>query len=274
MSGSIPRSAVRHRPHYLEEHDLVYLANPKCASSSIKLALREAAGEENIEPSRIHAIKDSSFVDNMLDIESYDSARLGSAAVFSVIRNPYTRVVSGYVDKVKNAGITWQNFCARIEIEPKRLSFTEFLRVIKQLEPIDIDPHFRPQWLNVLYPTRGTALLKMEDPESITRFLQGRGITWPRHARPPRRRSLPLENFYDAVTEALVRDIYADDFRYFGYSTSLDLADTPGEPPMLPADAPTILERVMDAAARTGKGRRLARDQRTAIGQHVRSIGS
>lgn len=251
MIGAIPRAVVRRRVHFLESHGLAYLANAKCASTSIKLALRRMAGETDIR--RIHRVPEGSFVRDILDTDSYDLARLEEATVFSVVRNPYRRALSAYLDKVQPLGRPFRVVCAEAGIEPRAVGFREFLEILDTLPPVRIDPHFRPQWVNVLYPTKDTVLLKLEDPETVTRFFHGHAMAWPIVSNRSPSGSRQLRDYYDAETEALARRLYADDFRYFGYPDSLEQSHLPGAPAVLPARAPRLVDRVTHWRSRDRK---------------------
>lgn len=247
MKHFIPRPVIRNRVFFLESHGIAYLANPKCASSSIKLALRRLAGDNG---DSLHSRKGGPFVEDIFDTGSYRLERLQSATVFSVVRNPYRRVLSAYSDKVHAFNKVWRKFCRKRGVESKVVPFRDFLRTLDGLAPRSIDPHFRPQWLNVLYPTRGTTLLKLEEPEAVTRFFQAHGMGWPVYENQARAELAPLEEAYDGETEALVRKIYAEDFRCLGYPLALEQSGIPGDTPAIPAGAPSLAERI------TGRPRR------------------
>lgn len=253
MIGAIPRRVVRRRVSFLESHRLAYLANPKCASTSIKIALRRLAGEARIQ--NIHRLAEGSFVSDILDTDSYDMARLEQATVFSAVRNPYRRVLSAYVDKVEDLRPPWLSVCAEAGIEPKSVGFREFLEILGTMPPSRIDTHFCPQWVNVLYPTKDTILLKVEEPDVFARFFHGHGMKWPIHANRGNTRPHRLEDYYDAGTQALVRRLYEDDFGYFGYPPGLDNSLRPGEPAVLPAGAPRLVDRVTHWHSRRRKQR-------------------
>lgn len=255
MPGAFPRTDVRRRVHFLENRGLAYLANPKCASTSIKLALRRLEGETGIR--EVHRKAESAFVRDILDTDSYDLARLEQATVFSVVRNPYRRTLSAYAGKVQNLKPPWLSVCAEAGIEPKPVGFREYLEILCTLPTFRIDPHFRPQWANVLYPTRETILFKLEEPDTITRFFHGHGMEWPILANQGRTGTPRLEDYYDAHTEALVRRLYGDDFRHFGYPDQLDQSRLPGAPAAVPADAPRLVDRIAHWRSRGRQAQRL-----------------
>jgi hypothetical protein len=255
MAGAFPKTVVRRRVYFLESSGLAYLANPKCASTSIKLALRRSAGETNIR--NIHRLAEGSFVSNVLDTDSYDIATLEQAKVFSAVRNPYRRVLSAYIDKVEDLRPPWLSVCAEAGIEPKSVGFREFLEILSSLPPTRINTHFCPQWVNVLYPTKDTILLKLEEPDAIARFFHGHGMKWPIRANQGSTGTHRLEDYYDAETEALARRLYAEDFGYFGYPPGLDDSHLAGEPAMLPAGAPRLVDRVIHWRSRGRKAQRL-----------------
>ena len=77
------------------------------------------------------------------------------AEIFSVVRNPYDRAVSAYIDKVgpdKDHWV-WNPFCKRYDLDRNhQISFEDFLDILLEDEnPRSIDQHFRAQSYNLIF---------------------------------------------------------------------------------------------------------------------------
>ena len=115
------------------------------------------------------------------------------------------------------------------------LSFRDFLRIIRTEPDELLDPHFRPQYLNLLWHICECAFIgRIENFAETAKFLTEHGTMMKDvrvHARNARDR---LGTYYDQETVALVTEKYADDFRIFGYSTRVEkFGDTTVDRPLI-----------------------------------------
>ena len=102
------------------------------------------------------------------------------------MRNPYARVVSAYLDKVKKPG-SWRRRCHKFgfqtELQPTLL---EFLPALKSRDPYRVDHHFRWQHVNLLHGFSPLDFLGyLENMEPVNQFLLALGFcmtTSSRHA--------------------------------------------------------------------------------------------
>lgn len=227
----------RNRLHLLHEalrgnraYNFVYLNNPKVACSSIKTALWGTI--RNVPPERItseHVIEESPFTN---DPGLLDWA--GAAFVFTVVRNPYARVLSAYLDKVVNRAanrenLQWLPFARRHGLDPNAtISFDHFVELLVSDTPEQCDSHWCPQWFQLLNgevtPNFTGQIERMDRdfPAILSRVFPGRTVA-------PLRRSVHrtgaaegIAAYYaDAGTVARVGSYYARDFATYGYDPDL-----------------------------------------------------
>jgi hypothetical protein len=142
------------------------------------------------------------------------------AYLFSVVRNPFRRALSGYLDKGERLG------CA---------TFAEHLRTLSRMDPLETDHHFAPQW-SIVWPEliRYDAVLALESfPDALRGALAS--VFGPRYVYASKPHSVQTDDrmaeHYGPAEAALVRSIFAKDFALFGYSEDLgDVALPPRRP--------------------------------------------
>ena len=206
-----------------QAHNFVYLNNPKVACSAIKMVFwTHIAGHTPQDLEDIHDLRGSPFE---RDIREMDWVR--EALIFSFVRNPYTRVVSAYLDKIANrAEPTWKWFVKRYGVGKEAdVPFDVFVDLISQDDPAELDPHWRPQYLNICYPlieSNFIGHLETMDrqlPGILTRAL-GRSPEVDAHFRPHRTdaRDKYRQLLRNPLTLERVETLYARDFEYFHYA--------------------------------------------------------
>lgn len=206
------------------EFNFVYLNNPKVACSSIKTLLWSQI--QNVPPLSIkyeHVIEGSPFED--------DPAKLAwaeKAYVFSVVRNPFTRVVSAYLDKIRKREVhQWDPFARRHGLPlDQTISFDLFIELMATDKPALSDPHWCPQVLGLLHedltPNYVGQIERMDQdfPVILRKVFPERGLAAYRrsvHATGASEGFAPY--FADQGTLDRVRAYYAEDFEVYGYDT-------------------------------------------------------
>lgn len=214
----------------LPELGLVYLTNAKTASTTIKYSMvaaaaaRAGAKPETIEPHRRDA---GPFIENIFRHPLFGSPDIRRLTVFSVVRNPFARALSGYLSKVVSGKTSeWKEFAGqfgiRAELGRKPLSFVEFLRLIDTQPDERINAHFRPQYINLLQPFSVPHFVgRLEALDETARFLEGVGVAMNDRQGRITRSSERVAEHYTDETEALVARKFAPDFELFGYAPSL-----------------------------------------------------
>jgi hypothetical protein len=215
---------IRQSVRVLAYRNAIYLNNPKAGCSSIKRTLIEyenQLGNTNIA------------IESGLDIHprnaaifdySADKVRAGCEFIFSFVRNPFSRVLSVYLDKITNDRPEAMEFKQLLGIpESYTLSLQEFLDGLTQLSPEQDNPHWRPQYDNLLVGVMplhyiGYIELFEEDFARVSEKIFGRKLmlqSWRRHA------TNATEKVKESLSQRNVDTIlkkYCQDFDAFGYS--------------------------------------------------------
>lgn len=234
ISKELINDCVRYAPAL----NLVYLNNPKCACTTVKHALwmaSDALGGKTTFVDNVHDRKADPFAKNVFRLSARQRENLKQATVFSVVRNPFARALSAYVDKVANDPLVWPGFMKRFGLKPtvgkKELSFVDFLGLIAVAHDDLLDGHFRPQYRNLLLPLAAPVFVgSVENMVPLEAFLKLHGIPFRDERMNATRAFEKLGAIYDNRAAAAVRMRYADDFEAFGYST--ELQDVTARPPL------------------------------------------
>ncbi|MGB0100584.1 MAG: sulfotransferase family protein [Nocardioides sp.] len=141
----------------LPEHGVFYVKNPKAACSTLMVWLdRIHTGDHGRDPARIHSDHGLPSIQD-LGWATVSDMLTGSAYRFSFVRDPLRRLESAYWDKIvhnENWGPTKVREKLQLNAEPDAtLSFEEFLDAVERQDPVrEMDPHWRPQHLNLMHP--------------------------------------------------------------------------------------------------------------------------
>lgn len=249
-------------PFFRAGSGIFYFAHvPKCGGSSVEDYLRDRFGRPAFVDDRFHTRPDSerwtrsspqhadwATIERLFGPDFFDAA-------FAVVRHPLSRAISAYhfqveVEKSAPAGISFGDWL-------------EDMRDRQAQDPFAIDNHFRPQvdflppdctvfhlehGLEALVPHIDTLVGDRDGPRAIghtNRRGTGKG------AKPA---PAPRET-------ALISEIYAEDFRRFGYR--IDSPDPLAAPPAL--DPQTVAEAAAARARSTKPGPRLLRRVRRRV---------
>jgi hypothetical protein len=232
------RERVNWLVHFAPGLDLVYVQNNKAACTTIKRSLLESLiPPEEITESSLNTRREGPFATHLLDCDRATIADILARPIFTVVRNPYVRILSAYLDKLKPGSRVRMWFCRRFSIKDlARISFLDFLTCIASQHPRRIDAHFAPQYVVTLahhvdYDFVGS----VEQMDDVAAYLRRNHLSFITNREHATKAASFLEEHYCERTEALVREIYAEDFCMFGYTPGLDHAL---EPPELANRAP------------------------------------
>lgn len=230
MNANPPESLVfdprRLRQNLLVNHakEYVFIDNPKSASSTVKRELwdlERAEGRKEGEPLPT-AIHGDRFLKTSYgpEIRNYFS--------FAVVRNPYSRVLSAYLDKIDSERAAGRIFRKQARIANEAaVTFPEFVRTISASTPIEDDRHWTLQVDNLLQGSFRIDLLG--SVENLDRFLATFAARYQVEKVNPGRSTHAtgavekISRYYDEETRQLVAEKYRRDFETFGYS--FELAD-------------------------------------------------
>ena len=241
--------------YYAPSPDVIYTGVPKAGCTNLKYTILK---QEPLYSSMIDRPGPKvHYLMNFLAIGYQNRERskwlyLNSKFSFTVIRNPWTRMVSGYVDKIQSR-VMWQNGEASLNIlnvyrrkvgegfyrledlqEGVKPTFLEFLQYLADLEVREMNDHFKPQYkmlglLHVKYDYVGALEhAEIQSKEIMKHFrlspAKGVPISGPYDStHDPRLESSTLlaKKWFSSVPQDLVDKLYnkyKPDFMIYNYS--------------------------------------------------------
>jgi hypothetical protein len=173
-----------------EQHKLLYIPVAKCACTSLKSMMVKLAGVESPDIAielGVHFVTDRFNTGVQLKDKPIDLAREILASdeyfKFSVIRDPFERLVSAYLEKFVYNRASKQNLAHTRKVirevqGPGELdldtgiSFDRFVDYILQQDPYDLDPHWRPQYLYFQGIPHISRIFRLENIDKLERHLR------------------------------------------------------------------------------------------------------
>lgn len=228
---NVAKSWVRRQPRPIicEELKLIYYPVPKVATSTVRRYLIENGFPGALKGEALTHDHIQHFNFPRITLKAALALRHKGYRTFGVVRNPYARITSCYLDKIAGAGsrsglnhgFQRYNRITGRQIFYHGMDFEEFAKRISRIPDWAADSHFRSQatFLPVVKgKIRLDCLMHMESfDEEFLRFCNDHGLpSWAaqRENRTVRKQTL-LADTADAVT--LLRKRYADCFERFGY---------------------------------------------------------
>ena len=130
---------------YCKKHDIVYFPIPKVACTTISaLLVQEDYSDcdfKVVSQIGIHTFRQQKTKENINSIPWIEDA----SHSFTVIRDPLSRLVSAYVDKMVKPFMQ-PDYKTQL-IENNNYSFEELVNAVCALDDCELDKHFRPQYL-------------------------------------------------------------------------------------------------------------------------------
>jgi len=213
-----------------EQHKLMYIPVAKCACTSLKSMMVKLAAVEQAELAiqlGVHMVTDRFNTGVQLKDKPMDTARAILASddylKFSVIRNPLERLVSAYLEKFVYNRHSQRNLMhtrplitviqGSEDIDIVRgISFDEFVAYIIGQDPMDLDPHWRPQHLYFRGVRHLSRIFRLEEIEKLSAWLdQEAGVTVELTHKNKTRRSELLLAEVAAMTAAQIDELDAID---------------------------------------------------------------
>ena len=218
--------------HYDSERDVLYLHNAKSGCSTVKYGLIAAMRSRQCQSESKEITAKDIHGQNSLWSHAFHRISVDKTYAFSVVRNPFTRILSAYLDQICRKGILRNQFLLQHGLAPDvELSFTEFLRLLDDKSAI-FDQHWRPQVENLcLGHVPVHEIYYLENFAETAPGLSDRlGIEIGQTLRQNHATNASDKVAGHLTDEALeiIRQLYRDDFRIFGYST--DPADAGAAP--------------------------------------------
>ena len=207
---------------------LLYYPVPKAASSSVKRLL-----------ARIEGKRYAGIPQHEIEFDCVwggQAARFCDFTSFTVIRNPWDRFLSCYLDKIRSRsddpacsgrpniheGFLRYNQILGRKLFHSEMSLHDFAEVVSWIPDSIADEHFRSQYRMFSAPD-GTPLasriIKFEQlPDGVTSLLREVGVDEIELEASNRTRHGNYREFYDRATRELVGRRYRRDIEQFGYA--------------------------------------------------------
>ena len=218
----------------------IYFGIPKTGCSTIRrtLQLIELKGDTNLLPDVIHDRTTSPLTGLFSHLKSPEELlNSNNYFTFTFVRNPFSRLLSAYLDKFMLNNWEKKRIMIELQIEPNSdFSFMDFLNVIKKTNVIDQDIHWMPQ--NCLLPKNVKSIDYIGKFESFDKdwneilttlnnrafsstkdHIKSQDITW--HKTNSDR---VLSKYYNKESTELVKELYIEDFKAFNYSVDLPIS--------------------------------------------------
>lgn len=239
IASCLSRGQLGHALKHSRARRYTYLNNAKCGCSSVKKTLWEKEfenGDVLQSPSRrsVHEKDAPLWSPNMSDV-------LESTFTFSIVRNPFARVLSCYLDKIVLREERGLPLGPGIQLrrqfglnEDAEIGFPRFLELICKLDESRDDMHWRPQFQNILFNRCKIDFIgKIENYDADMQFILSRIFNsseeisageWAPHKT---NASKQILDFFGPKEIELTLRKYEHDFSLFAYSP--DPANASGE---------------------------------------------
>ena len=221
--------------HVSLRHKAVFVEVPKAGCTTVKKVMQfsEVSGDVSKLSSDVHARRESPLVDMLAARMNPDEVfgRESAYFRFAFIRNPFTRIISCYKDKI--IGSQWERDLRlpQLGFSPTdEVSLEAFLERVLVQDPTEMDIHWAPQTLllasdRIRYSYIGrqeTFAIDMQRVVDRVGFdVPPSGVsTLPPHATRARD---GLAGLSGEATQ-LIRRIYRDDFARLGYGLDPTMA--------------------------------------------------
>jgi Sulfotransferase family len=226
----------------LPRQRVVYLCIPKCASTTIRMALSAMIGHGEVSSEQVHLRRQSGLRSPKQVGAStfYRLVKDESALRFSFVRNPYDRLVSAWADKFQDKPLAAGDPIVDIYLEQRRamdlplpksadetLSFADFVHFTAATADRRIDVHWQSQ--DDILNVPGIAfdfIGKLESfDQDFARVIEHVGASSAAaaaiNARFNKSRHRPWRDYYTGALAAEVYRTYERDFDRLGYTRNL-----------------------------------------------------
>lgn len=228
-----PRSLADYLVNISPRYGYLYFEVPKVACSTVKRTLQflEVTGKDFEVPDDVHNKCESPLCSPLDIVRPLSREFLGGRFKFCFVRNPFTRILSCYIDKILNS--QWEKDSRKVALGfpgDAEITFLEFLQAIELTKPFEMDIHWMPQFHllgggKIDFDFIGRQESFNSDFTQVLRRIghlncpiltsDGHGVG----------ASSRMSEFYCPESEEIVRRVYRDDFKHFGYGFDRKLAE-------------------------------------------------
>lgn len=208
------------------DRDFLFTKNEKCGNNTARRTLQNLASPKPL-PKDFRDVNRWAYpmlLPSDLGLKRVEELNTAIPFKFAIVRNPYARTLSCYLDKFSHEQVNPTALGKRLGAD-QPVDFAGFIERICAQTPAQMDPHWRIQYHNLYCDRiRYDQFVKFENYEDEFGALMQRffGRSEMRNVRKGRHNAeLKLAACYTAELARAVREKYAIDFETFGYPTEL-----------------------------------------------------
>jgi Sulfotransferase family len=208
------------------KRDFLFTKNEKCGNNTARRTLQNLASPKPLPPDfrDVNRWAYPMLLPSDLGLKRVEELNTRIGFKFAIVRNPYARTLSCYLDKFSHGRVNPSGLGKRLGADAP-VNFAAFVERICAQTPAEMDPHWRIQYHNIYCErVRYDCFVKFENYEEEFGALMQRffGRSEMRNVRKGQHKAeLKLGDYYTPEIARAVRDKYAIDFETFGYSVGL-----------------------------------------------------
>ena len=221
--GAFLKNSFRFRGRYLfaPALNLAYIRIPKSASTSISLSLLPFC-DQRLKNRSLNSTEINFLTDIYLNHQLKEDNK--SIEFFTVVRNPFARVVSVYRDffEKSSGDFIYQDYL--FGIFNRHISFPEFVHRLQSIPDRLKDQHLKPQHLFLKYyqeKINDIKIFKLEYPRAVDDFFSEFDLRL-QHINSSKD-PYDYRAYYDRKTFEAVIDIYDGDIQRFNYEKEAEM---------------------------------------------------
>lgn len=225
-----------------KRYGYLFISTPKSGCSSVISTLQKLELQRPYKiwrhPIEIHD-KGLSPLCSAHELKDFDRFLINQPFTFTFVRNPYTRILSAYLEKICGGYSSVQRKQILLQLGHDcsdhlyEVTFIDFLRLVSKQPVSTMDVHWMPQYYVAGHDRiRFDFIGKLEAMDKDLNFALSQicndfdqYINY--EQRHGQNANSKIQHYYSDEAVSLVKEIYAADFRHFGYS--LDLPITTNE---------------------------------------------
>ena len=230
-SGYVSLSEFDYSVNISLKYKYVYVETPKVGCSSIKTILRrmelEDADSAQLEFDDIHNRAISPLL-RPSQVGSFDRLLRNGFTTFCFVRNPFTRLLSAYLDKIQGNKPEKQYILLHRGENPtelnRELTFSDFVCAVCEQPIANMNSHWRLQYYLTYQRTMDYSFIGRfehfeEDLQCILRRIDpGFMAYWASETRHATRTTELVDQYYSEELKEKVYLKYKEDFDHFGYN--------------------------------------------------------
>ena len=208
------KNAFQSNAGHLTANGVSYIRIAKSANTSISKAMLEklypALRQQSITETQINFLADVNT-----------QTEVNNTQVFTVVRNPFGRLVSVYRSFFENDHSIYHDYL--FHILPQHISFAQFVNLISKIPERLMDQHFKPQHLALQYYEKkkiAVKVFKLENPDALAQFLAEHSMQFP-HLNTSME-TYDYRSYYTPELLVKAHALYRDDISKFGYENTYE----------------------------------------------------